>query len=125
MRPGASLWSLLLLWLCMLGAGPARHAAQQPFVARSAVELALRDVAETPLLASRAVATRLSSVRLAERDAPSSHVATPLPSLDAIAPSRAAGVRITLALQGDAHAGRPRWRPYDAAAPPSLSRTAR
>lgn len=124
-RPGASFCSLLLVWLCALGAGPARHVAAQPVVARSAAELALRDVAEAPLLASSAVAARVSSVRLAERDAPSPHVTTPLRSVEAIAPTRAAGVRIALALQDDSHVGRARWRQYDAAAPPALFRTAR
>ena len=124
-RSFAPFCSLLLVWLFALGAGPVRHAVAQSEVARSGLELVLRDVADQPLLAARAVAARLSSARIAERDAPAAHLVTPAAHQALATPSMAHTVRGTLALQDDAHRDRPRWRPYDATAPPDRSRIAR
>jgi hypothetical protein len=124
-RPGASLCSLLFLWLCALGAGPIGHTAQPPVVARSAVELALRDVAGAPLLVPRSVSQRAHAARLTGRDAPSSQLVAPIAITRATALAttrRAPGV---VARQGEAHAARRRWRAYDAAAPPAPSRITR
>ena len=124
-RPGASLCSLLFVGLCALGAGPATHAMLPPLAARSAVELALRDVADAPLPAPRSFSARLSSARLIERGAPSSQ----LPAALAVARATPLGVTrstpAALALQDEAHAARPRWRTHDAAAPPVRSPIAR
>lgn len=123
-RSFASVWSLLVVWLCALGAGPARHPAAQPLVARSAAELALHDVADAPLLGARSLVVRLAPARDAERDSTS--------TLSWLAVSRALsargasrGAREALTRQTAAHADRPRWRVYDAAAPPVPSRTTR
>jgi len=110
--------SLLLAWLCALGAGSARHPELRSFVARGAVELALRDAAETPLVGTRAVAARFTSSRLVERDAPPTPA--PLESKRAeLLADQAPIAHATLERQSAEHAGRPRWRIYDPAAPPS------
>jgi hypothetical protein len=124
-RPGASLCSVLLVWLAALGAGPLRHPGTQPEAVRSAVEVALRDVADAPLLAPRADAARITSARLAGRDVPATHLAAPPAPRALPLPGIARAARNMLALQDDAHDARPRWRPYDAAAPPAHSRIAR
>lgn len=123
-RPGASLCSFLVLWVCALGAGPIGHAAPQPALARSAVELALRDVADAPLFAPRSVTAHAYSARVAERDA-RSQPAAPVSIARATALGVTRSAPAALALQDAAHAARPRWRAYDAAAPPALFRTAR
>jgi hypothetical protein len=109
--------SLLLAWLCALGAGSARHPELRSFVVRGAVELALRDAVETPLVGTRAVAARITSSRLVERDAPP----TPAPLASrraALLADPASITHATLERQSAEHAGRPRWRVYDPAAPP-------
>jgi hypothetical protein len=123
-RSVGSVCSLVLVWLCALGAGPARHPAGQPLVARSAVAVALRDVAEAPLLGTRALAGRAAPARVVERDL------VPTFSWFATAGEPSARgtrhvTRMTLVRQSAAHDQRPRWRAYDAAAPPAHSRTAR
>lgn len=123
-RSFASLCALLGVWLCALGAGPVRHPAAQSVVARGAVELALRDVADGPLLVPRVIAARISAARLADRDGPPPQIAAVAAHKAPTAPTVARDTRTTLARQGDAHADRPRWRHYDAAAPPARSRRA-
>ena len=123
-RAIGSFCSLLLLWLSVLGAGPARHPGVSRATARSVAEHALRDVAKAPRLAPRVWAPSVATPRAVERNAPSV-----LPALAAERFSRlssgALTTRRTLGRQAAAHAARPRWRTYDAAAPPptlSLSR---
>lgn len=125
MLPRASLCSLLLVWLCALGAGPVRQVAPQPVAARSAVELALRDVAEAPVIVPRVVAAPGTSMRLGERNAPPAHFTTPVAREALLAPRVARAARVTVALQDGVHRERPRWRAYDAAAPPAPSHLAR
>ena len=116
-RSFGSFCSLLLVWLCALGAGPARHSAPEPLVARGASELALRDVAEAPLVGTRAVSARSAAPRLVAREAPPSQV--PLASSPvALAGGLTRATHATLEHQSTAHSGRARWRVYDAAAPP-------
>jgi hypothetical protein len=116
-RSFGSFCSLLLVWLCALGAGPTRHPATQPLVARGAAELALRDVAEVPLVGTRAVSARSAAPRLVERDAPPTQ-APIASSRVALAADPTRATHATLERQSAAHAGRPRWRVNDAAAPP-------
>jgi hypothetical protein len=123
-RAIGSFCSLLLLWLSALGAGPAPQPVHARESARSAVELAVRDVAEAPRLAARASATHVASLRLAERNAPAPLSA--LPEQPVVRVARVAlKARATLERQASAHAARPRWRAYDAAAPPARTRFAR
>lgn len=124
-RASGSLCTLLLAWLCALGAGPVRHPATTPVVVRSAVELALRDVADAPQLASRLLGTRVGSSRPVERDAATWPLTLFAAPTEQRTPLGARAVRATLNAQAIAHAARPRWRAYDAIAPPALSRTAR
>jgi len=124
-RSVASLCALLLVWLCALGAGPVQHPDSPTEVARGAMELALRDVAEAPLLAPQAVAARINPARHAGRDVPAPQLAAlPARPLQAL-PAAGRASRTALALQDDAHRARPRWRSYDAVAPPAPSRIAR
>lgn len=116
-RTMGSFCSLLFLWLCALGAGPARQSVASLESARSVVELALRDVAEAPRLASSARATQVGSPRLAARHAPVPLTGRPARPVVLVA-RVGATARATLARQAKAHAFRPRWRAYDAAAPP-------
>jgi hypothetical protein len=123
-RSFGSLCSLLLVWLCALGAEPARHPVVTRAAARSVEELALRDVAEAPRLAPRASATSVATPRFAERSAPTVFLALPAERF-----ARLSGVALTtrtaLGRQAAAHAARPRWRAYDAAAPPEASPSSR
>lgn len=123
-RSFGSFCSLLLVWLCALGAAPVRHPVARAVVARGATELALRDAADVPLVATRAVIAHNSAARPVERDAasPPSWLGAPRVSP---APSGRRDAHATLDRQATAHASRPRWRAYDAAAPPALSRSAR
>lgn len=126
-RSFGSFCSLLVAWLCALGAlgaTPALRPVGQSLVARGGVELALRDVAEAPLLGARASARRAAVARVAERNAApafSWFAAGGVPSLR----ETAHATRMMLVRQEAAHTSRARWRAYDAAAPPALSRTAR
>ncbi len=107
-------------WLFALGAGAAPRPAGAPASARGGVDRALRDVADAPRLASRAVAATGGFRTSLQR--PSSHVATP-----AVARTLAAGtcaLRTALRRQAAAQRSVPRWRPYDAVAPPSGPRFA-
>jgi hypothetical protein len=123
-RSVGSFCSLLLIWLCAMGAAPARRPATGPFAIRGAAELALRDVVEMPRLTARLLVERTASPRSPERDAMAHRSWFMAPHR---APAQDCGVatRTTLANQTVAHAERPRWRTYDAAAPPALSRIAR
>lgn len=124
-RPVAALCTLLLAWLGALGVGPVRHPAFAPAVARSAVELAMRDVADSPRLVSRVVVARVTSSRATEREAPRWQLANVAATAGWRTPFVASEARATLGAQALAHAARPRWRVYDPAAPPLLSRPAR
>lgn len=117
-RAFGSFCSLLLVWLCALGAGPHRHVDGLPFVARSASVVALRDVADGPRLASRIDVGRAVVSRLGEGQVPGPHL--PSGSLRSAWFEYAATEfsRALVTRQEDAHAGRARWRAYDAAAPP-------
>lgn len=123
-RPFRPICALLLVWLCALGSGPALRTATQPVAIRNAAELALRDVAEAPLLASRGFVSRTANPRSVDRDAasPLSWFLAPRPVQG---PRGQRATRLALEHQAAAHASRPSWRSYDAAAPPVLSRIAR
>ena len=123
-RSAGSFLSLLLVWLCALGAGPTSHPAANPIAARGAAEVALRDVADAPVLVSRALVVRSASPRSVERDS-ASPVSWFIATRRAAAPRTQRATRTTLDRQAVAHARRLRWRVYDAAAPPALSRLAR
>lgn len=124
LRPIGSLCSLLLVWVLALGAGPAQHSHPADTAARSAAELALRDLAEAPQLAPRVVASRVTVSRPVERGGPHRH--SPVASLaDSHRGTVEPSIRIMLDRQEMAHASRPRWQAYDAAAPPAPSRSAR
>jgi hypothetical protein len=120
----ASLCSLLLVALCGIGAAPASHGAPSAPVARGATELALRDVSDSPLLAPRAVAARISSARLAEGGAPAVHFSASAVHAVPRLWTASSDTRATLRHRDVAHRGRPRWRTHDAAAPPARSRLA-
>ena len=123
-RPIGSLCSLLLVWILTLGLGSAQRSLPAGTSARSAAEFALHELADAPLLAPRVVVSRATASRPVERDAPNCH--SPVPSLVAHHPGRAeASTGIMLDRQERAHISRPRWRAYDAAAPPALSRVGR
>ena len=124
-RSLGSLCSLLLVWLCRLGASPLRHPEPRPHVTRGVVHLVVRDVVDTPLLTPRVVGARFSSAQLGSRDAPQAPVASPQATSSPFTLGVRRDVHGALALQDEAHAGRPRWRVYDAVAPPALSRTER
>lgn len=124
-RSVRALSPLLLLWLCALGSGPSRHPDALPLVVRSTAALALREVSDAPLLAPRAVAARVIPGRHMERDAPPPYGAFPASRSPIVRAGVAGDARTTIAHQSHAHAGRPRWRPYDAAAPPARSLSAR
>lgn len=124
-RPFGSICSLLFVWLFALAAGPARHLAATPVVARSAMELALRDLADAPPLASRVLSARVGSSRPVERGTVPWQLTTFVSPPEQRAPFFAPEARATLDTQAVAHAARPRWRAYDAIAPPAPSRTAR
>lgn len=106
----------LLLWLCALGAGSARQPVVVHGAVRGVVETALRSVAEGPQLAARVVVAVVATDRPVARHA--SHLAAP--ALDAVRSrdALASAPREALHLQSLAHARRPRWRTYDAVAPP-------
>jgi hypothetical protein len=116
--------SMLLVWLCALGAGATSPPAAEPVAIRSAAELALREAAEAPLLASRAQVTRTPNARHVERDV-AARLSWLVARRRAPASRTARAARVALGQQARAHATRPRWRPYDAAAPPARSRIAR
>jgi hypothetical protein len=123
-RSFGTICSLLLVWLCALGASPASHSAPQSAALRSAAELALGDVATTPIVVTRALVAGTATSRGAERD-----VVSPLSWF--AAPRRVEiqraqqATRRTIDRQALAHASRPRRRTHDPAAPPALSRIAR
>lgn len=122
-RSFGSFCSLLLVWLCALGAAPVVHPTLAPATARSAVELALRDIAEAPQLASRAVSVHVTTSRIVERSAPNR--LAPLAALaEPFARTVSSAARTALRRQATMHDDRPRWRAYDAAAPPTPSRSA-
>lgn len=119
-RFAGSFCSLVLAWLCALGATSARHATVAPATARGAVEIVLREVAGAPQLASRVVVAAAAGRTVLERHA--SH--RPAPTLDAArtGASIATAHRVALRRKGVEHARRAHWRAYDAMAPPLRSR---
>lgn len=123
-RAFGSICSLLLVWLCAFGANPTQHSAAQSVALRGAAELALGDIAATPVLGTRALASGAASPRSIERN-----TASPLTWL--AAPRRIAAARTqeatrrTLGQQALTYASRRRWRTHDPAAPPARSRIAR
>jgi hypothetical protein len=123
-RSVRALSALLLVWLCAIAGGPARHPEPVRLVVRGTAAVALREVADAPLLAPRAVTARDIAVRPVDRDAPP-HGLTPASRSTLVTAIRAREARQALARQSRAHGGRPRWRPYDAAAPPVRSLSAR
>lgn len=124
-RSSRALSPLLLAWLCALGSGPSRHPEARPLVVRSTAALALREVADAPHLAPHAVAARVIPGRHVERDAPPPYGAASASRLPSVRAGVARDARTTIAHQSHVHAGRPRWRSYDAAAPPARSLSAR
>lgn len=123
-RSFGTICSLLLVWLCALGANPASHSAPQSAALRSAAELAFGDVATTPVLATHALVAGSANPRSIRRNAVS-----PFwwfaPPRRVEAPSAKRATRRTVSRQALAHASRPRWRTHDPAAPPALTRIAR
>jgi len=117
-RSFGSFCSLLLVWLCALGAGPQRHADELPFAVRSASAVALRDVADGPRVVSRNDVTRAVVSRLGERQAPGPHFQCGPLRTASFASAATEVARALVTRQEDADAGRARWRTYDAAAPP-------
>lgn len=117
-RFAGSFCSLVLAWLCALGATSARHATVAPATARGAVGIVLREVAGAPQLASRVVLVA-GGPRTASGHQSSHHAApTPLPAQRRDFRMRAP--RVPLSVQAAAHRRRSRWRAYDAAAPPLI-----
>ena len=110
--------AVLLACLCVLGGGSAPHSAVPVAVARSVVEVVLRDVADAPRLAPRASATLATAARLGPRTAAAP--LSPLPRARVAFDAHfAPAARLTVARQATAYATRRRWRAYDAAAPPA------
>ena len=114
-----SVCAALLLWLCALGAGPARHssvARVAPGAARSAVEIALHDVADGPQLGTRVIVAVGAQRGLATPW--SAHLASPVLEGEHPRVESGCGASEVLRVQGASHRRRPRWRTHDAAAPP-------